>query len=101
MYVEVKQYNEDYPRSKILKGINQLYETFFRLRTGHPEVTEAFFIVFPRGGPYLTIPECHVPSDGSWTIFFRTIDIASDGIGSKQTRQTQIITEKEVVPTAR
>jgi hypothetical protein len=97
LYVEAKQYQEPAPRSKVIRGMYQVYDTFRRLRISHPEVTEGFYVVFRRGGPLVIAPPV-VRSEEGWTVHLKFVDIASGDIGSSQKHQPARISLEELSP---
>ncbi|WP_434380449.1 hypothetical protein [Melittangium boletus] len=89
LYVEAKQYSESNPKTYLLKGVHQMYETMGRLRGSRYAVHEAFYVVFRIGGPVVVMPDSI--SFGDWTLFLRLIDLAPSAVsGSNATRRLEI-----------
>jgi hypothetical protein len=99
IYVEAKQYDDNSPKTKLIRGMYQVYDTFRRLRAAHPEVTEGFYIVFRRAGPLVIFPPAVRSVEEGWTVHIKLIDLAVDGIGSEQKRMPISISPVELLPT--
>jgi hypothetical protein len=98
LYVEAKQYRSArYARSTIIKGARQLYNTVLRLRGDHYSITEAFYVIFRRGGPDFLLPST-VKNEG-WTLFPLVVDIGPGATsGSRQRARPQVITAADLAP---
>ncbi len=99
LYVEAKQYKVTRgTRSKLIKGFWQLCDTVHRLRGHQFDLTEAFYVVFRRGGALFELPR-EIPFEG-WTAFPLLIDLApAKVVGSRQREQPQVVSESELRPT--
>lgn len=73
VYVEAKQY-DDSKRAYLVKAVAQVHDTLGGLRGTPYEVSEAFVVIFRRGGPRYIFPDV-IRSEG-YAIYIILIDIA-------------------------
>jgi hypothetical protein len=94
-YVEAKQYKRPEKRA-LTKALAQVLDTVGRLQSEAYPITEAFCIVFRRGGPRYLLPES-VQAEG-YRVYFTLIDIApSEDSGSNQKHQPSLIVEADIL----
>jgi hypothetical protein len=93
-YVEAKQYDQDHPHSQLKKAYLQVWGTWGRLRKTHP-TTEAFLVVFRRGGPWVELPEV-VAHDGL-KLYSVVVDISTSA-GSKEKLPIVRLNGEDLVP---
>lgn len=93
-YVEAKQYIDTSPKRYLLRGIHQMYETMGRIRTSEYEVTEAFYVVFRRGGPLVEFGFEEIRFE-TWTLRPLLIDIAPATSSGSRAQPPIRITEEE------
>jgi hypothetical protein len=94
-YVEAKQYKRA-EKPALIKALAQVLDTVGRLQSEAYPVTEAFCIVFRRGGPRYLLPES-VQAEG-YRVYFTLIDIAPSAVsGSNQTQRPTPITEADIL----
>jgi hypothetical protein len=95
VYVEAKQYSKS-ARDYLVKGVGQVHDTLGRLRGTPYEVTEAFLVIFRRGGPRYIFPNV-INSEG-YEIYIILIDIAPTSIsGTRQKHRPIQIPLSELV----
>lgn len=98
VYVEAKQYS-DSARDYLVKGVGQVHDTLGRLRGTPYEVTEAFLVIFRRGGPRYILPDV-IKSEG-YAIYIILIDIAPTSIsGTRQKHRPIQIPLSELIATS-
>lgn len=100
LYVEAKQYKRGDPLvSRVKRAMYQIYSSVGRLRGDHIDVSEAFLVIFRRGGPVVrTPPEVR---SGELVVFIELIDIAPEAeSGSRATDQPVTISVDDLLPTA-
>lgn len=84
-YVEAKQYTRA-RRKYLLKGMQQVWDMLDQLRGSRFDVSEAFYVIYRRGGPPYTFPP-QVP-DGDRVVHIVTVDLApTDKRGSRATQR--------------
>jgi hypothetical protein len=98
LYVEAKQYKETSGMDRrIQRWMNQVYTTVGRLRGDHLDVTEAFLVVFRRGGQFVHLPE-EVPA-GDYVVFPILIDLTAPAeTGSQEKLRTIEMTAADLRP---
>jgi hypothetical protein len=82
-YVEAKQYSGP-DRQGIIRALRQILDTVGRLRSDSLPITEAFCVVFRRGGPRYLLPDAF-EADG-YRIFFTLVDIAPADVSGRRQR---------------
>ena len=80
-YVEAKQYVRS-DRSGIVRALRQVLDTVGRLRSDTLPITEAFCVVFRRGGPRYLLPELF-QAEG-YRVFFTLVDIAPARVSGRR-----------------
>lgn len=96
-YVEAKQYRDSSPRTKLVRGMHQVWDTLGQQRGTPYEVREAFYLIFRLGGPRVVMPN-EVRSEGS-TVYPVLIDIAdAKAMGSRQKEQPIVIASQDLIP---
>ncbi|HVY78532.1 MAG TPA: hypothetical protein VG898_08515 [Solirubrobacterales bacterium] len=98
VYVEAKQVGDDSnAAADIVGGARQLYNTLRRMKGEPFNISEAFLLVFRRGGPDVELPASYRVED--WTIFPLLIDIApSSQSGSRQRRRPISLSVEDLAP---
>jgi hypothetical protein len=98
LYVEAKQYEKRGGiRKAVLGGMKQVYVTAARVRGGNIDLTEAFLVVFRRGGPTVDLPR-QLHANGI-TTFLMAIDIVpASETGSREQDLPMRFTEDVLMP---
>jgi hypothetical protein len=95
LYIECKQYDMD--AAKAIEGIPQVWNTWGRLHKQFP-TTEAFLLVFRRGGQTIEPPYLSVQYEGR-RLHFVLVDIGeSKDSGSKTKRNPVALTRAMLLP---
>jgi len=99
VYVEAKQYSDSSnARRDLRQAVRQVYDTVGRLLGTPYAVTEAFCVVFRRGGPRYLLPDV-LPGEG-YRLHLVLVDIApASESGRRQQRQPILLTVEELLGT--
>lgn len=97
LYVEAKQYDKNATRRSIVENCAQVWSTWNRLRSRY-EVSEAFLVVFRRGGPVVHLPKLVRHDDLS--LYPVLVDIApTEEAGSREKSLPLDVTAQDLLPT--
>ena len=97
-YVEAKQYGGASPKTYVVKGARQVWDTVGALRGTPYELHEAHYVVFRRGGPRVSFRDREVRAEGL-VLYPVLIDIAPiSETGSRQKQQPVEITGDDLAP---
>lgn len=95
-YVEAKQYARA-ARGYLLKGVHQVWDMLDELRGTDFDVTEAFLVIYRRGGPRYSF-EPRISHRGR-VVHILVVDIAESGERGSNAPPTQTFEEKDLLPT--